>query len=176
MSRKGRYSPEETSSLKREPLRSSLKIAPKRFAILMDFENLEKNIDRTKLHDFSWLLNPILEQGKISCAYVFIPDHYGSNPPVRTLSNIHRFFCVFCPKKSGILKDADSVDNRMDELGRFLVEHSDITDLVVVSGDADFQGLIEFARWKQKRVKVVSAHEAISGRILFDKNTEVLLV
>ncbi|MEK7135043.1 MAG: NYN domain-containing protein, partial [Patescibacteria group bacterium] len=62
------------------------------------------------------------------------------------------------------------------ELGRFLVEHSDITDLVIVSGDADFQGLIEFARWQQKRVKVVSAHEAISGRILFDKNTEVLLV
>lgn len=176
MSPKGRYSLKETSSLKTGPLRSSLKVAPKRFAILMDFENLEKNINRTKLHDFSWLLNPILEQGKISCAYVFIPDHYGSNPPVRTLSNIHRFFCVFCPKKSGVLKDADSVDARMDELGRFLVEHSDITDLVIVSGDADFQGLIEFARWQQKRVKVVSAHEAISGRILFDKNTEVLLV
>lgn len=164
MSPKGRYSLKKTGSLK------------KRFAILMDFENLEKNIDRTKLYDFSWLLNPILKQGKISCAYVFIPDHYGSNPPVRVLSNIHRFFCVFCPKKSGLLKDVDSVDNRMNELGRFLVEHSDITDLVIVSGDADFQGLIEFARWQQKRVKVVSAHEAISGRILFGKNTEVLLI
>ncbi len=175
MSRKGRYSLKETGPLKTEPLRSSLTITPRRFAILMDFENLEKNIDRAKLRDFSWLLNPILEQGKIFCACVFIPDHYGSNPPVWVLSNIHRFFCVFCPKRSGTMKDADSVDNRMDEFGRFLVEHSDITDLVIVSGDADFQGLIEFARWQQKRVKVVSAHEAISGRILLG-NTEVQLV
>lgn len=158
--------------------RPGINSAGKRFAILMDFENLEKNIDRTKLYDFSWLLNPILEQGKISCAYVFIPDHYGSNPPIRTLSNIHRFFCVFCPKETGAVdkKDKDSVDTRMDELGRFLVEHSDITDLVIVSGDADFQGLIEFARWQQKRVKVVSAHEAISGRLLFDEALEKQLV
>ncbi len=176
MNRKDRYPLKKTGPLKIEPLRSSLKIDPKRFAVLMDFENLEKNIDQTKLRDFSWLFNPILEQGKISCAYVFIPDHYGSNPPVRTLSNIYRFFCIFCPKKSGILKDADSVDSRMDELGRFLVEHSDITDLVIVSGDADFQGLIEFARWQQKRVKVVSAHEAISGRLLFNEALEKQLV
>lgn len=175
MSRKGSIKIKRTGPLKTESLRFSLKMAPKRFAILMDFENLEKNIDRAKLSDFSWLFNPILEQGKIFSAFVFIPDHYGSNPPVRVLSNIHRFFCVFCPKKSGLLKDADSVDSRMDELGRFLVEHSDITDLIIVSGDADFQGLIEFARWQQKRVKVVSAHEAISGRILWGK-TEVLLV
>lgn len=150
----------------------------RRFAILMDFENLEKNVDRHRLLDFSWLINPILAAGKILVAEVFIPDHYGHNVPVRTLANIHRFKPVYCVKRPGgsAVKDVDSVDKWMDEEGRFLVEYTDITDLVIVSGDADFQSLIQFARWRQKRVRVVAAANAISGRLVFDAGIEKQVV
>lgn len=154
-------------------------VKEKRFAILIDYENLRKNVSQIKLLDFSWLFDPILAEGKIVGGYVFFPEHYGNNMPVKTLSNIHRLFCVVCPKdigNNGEFKDKDVVDSRMDELGRFLVEHSDITDLVIVSGDADFQGLVQFARWQQKEVKLVSAADAISSRFRLDEKLEKQLI
>ena len=154
-------------------------VQQRKFAILIDYENLKMNVHPTKLLDFSWLFDPILSQGKIVGGYVFFPEHYGTNMPIKTLSNIHRLFCVACPKdikNNGVVKDKDIVDSRMDELGRFLVEHSDITDLVVVSGDADFQGLIQFAHWQQKTVKVVSAKSALSSRLRFDEKLEKQII
>lgn len=154
-------------------------VQEKRFAILIDYENLKKHVNTAKLLDFSWLFDPILAKGKIVGGYVFFPEHYGNNMPVKTLSNIHRLFCVVCPKNldsDGAFKDRDIVDSRMDELGRFLVEHSDITDLVIVSGDADFQGLVQFARWQQKEVKLVSTADAISSRFRLDQKLEKQLV
>ncbi len=167
------------NSAQKKRRKTAKKTLARKFAILIDYENLVKSVSPTRLMDFSWLLDPIIKAGEIIFAAAFIPEFYGTAPPVKTLSNIHRFFPVFCPKKSGSMekdKDIDSVDVRMDEFGRFLADHSDITDLVIVSGDGDFHGLAVFAGWRGKKVKIVSTHEAISGRFLLDKRLEKQLL
>lgn len=143
---------------------------PRRFAIFMDFVNLEKNLQRSadKFSDFSWLLNPILKQGKIIFAFVFIPDHYVSRAPIMQLTHKHHFHAIFCPRQiNGVItKDVDTVDAQMQELAWALIEHSDITDVIIISGDADFHSLATRATWQQKKVKIVSARDAISGRFM----------
>lgn len=143
---------------------------PRTFALFMDYRNLELGLPDSvrRFRDFSWLLNPILAQGKIVFAFVFIPDNYGARLPIHQLSNKHSFIPVLCTRKTAdpAAKDRDGVDAKMDSLARSLIEHTDITDIVIVSGDADFQDLANFARYHQKGVTVVSAAQAISGRFL----------
>lgn len=146
------------------------KTPEKRFAVFMDYSNLERNLPKTTdcFRNFSWLLDPILKRGKIIFAFVFIPDHYVSRAPIMQLTHKHHFHAIFCPRQiSGtITKDADTVDAQMQELGWALIQHSDITDVIIVSGDADFQRLATHAKWQQKRVMVVSSAKALSGRFL----------
>lgn len=150
------------------------------FAIFMDYKNLEDNLPNSfeKLRDFSWLLDPILKVGKIIFAFVFIPDHYLTKAPVQQLANKHQFSVIACPRQvSGIVtKNADTVDTIMSNLAKGLVEHSDITDIVVISGDADFKQLVNFAIWQQKKVKVISATDAISGHYLRIEDRDKLTV
>ncbi|MBI2591288.1 MAG: hypothetical protein HYW34_01255, partial [Candidatus Brennerbacteria bacterium] len=90
-------------------------VQQKRFGILIDYENLKRHVSTAKLLNFDWLFEPILNQGKIVGGYVFFPEHYGTNMPVKTLSNIHRLFCIVCPKdikNNGTVKDKDTVDSR----------------------------------------------------------------
>ncbi len=144
----------------------------KKFAIFLDFVNLEKNMPKSadKFRDFSWLLNPILEKGKLIFAFVFIPDHYVSRAPIMQLTHKHRFHPLVCPRQiltgGSTIKDADTVDAQMHDLGYAIIDNSDITDLIIVSGDADFQRLATHAIWQQKSVTVVSASKALSGRFL----------
>lgn len=141
------------------------------FGIFMDYRNLEMHLKRTsrdKLNDFSWLLDPILSEGKIILSFVFIPSHYTVMPPVMQLTRLHHFIPVVCPRQisGAVTKDRDSVDNQMESLTRDLVEYSILTDFVIVSGDADFAALATFAQWRQKRVHIVSTLEALSGRFM----------
>lgn len=139
----------------------------KRFAIFFDYKNLESHLrNRDRFLDFSWLTGPLLKEGKIIFAFVFIPDHYANRVPLLLLANKHRFQPILCPREMGksTTKDKDTVDAKMEDLGKALIEHSDITDVVIVSGDGDFQELTVFARWQQKSVRVISATEATSPR------------
>lgn len=144
----------------------------KKFAIFLDFVNLEKNMPKSsdKFRDFSWLLNPILEKGKLIFAFVFIPDHYVSRTPIMQLTHKHRFHTLVCPRQiltgGSTIKDADTVDAQMHDLGYAIIDNSEITDLLIVSGDADFQRLATHAIWQQKSVTVISASRALSGRFL----------
>ena len=142
----------------------------KRFAVFMDYKNLEMSLPRTtdKFRNFSWLLDPILKQGKIIFAFVFIPDHYVSRAPIMQLTHKHHFHAIFCPRQiSGVTtKDADTVDAQMQELAWALIQNSNITDVIIVTGDGDFQRLATHAKWQQKQVLVVSAEKAVSGRFL----------
>jgi len=138
----------------------------KRFAVLIDYMNLEYGIKNPveRFRDFSWLFDPILEEGKIIFAFVFIPEQVSSRPPIMQLFHSHGFSPILCPRQidGAITKDKDTVDARMIDLGKELIEHSDITHLVVVSGDADFQRLITFTLWRQKKVIIVSADQSLS--------------
>ncbi len=152
---------------------------PRTFALFMDYRNLEMGIPDSfrRFRDFSWLVNPILAHGKIVFAFVFIPDHYGGRVPLHQLANKHSFIPILCTRRISRIntqdgdatkdttKDGDTVDAKMDALARSLIVHADVTDIVIISGDADFQDLINFARYHQKGVTVVSAAQATSGRL-----------
>lgn len=147
----------------------------KRFAIFFDYKNLESNLrDRDRFSDFSWLINPLLKEGKIIFAFVFIPDHYANRVPLLLLANRHRFQPILCPREIGkaTTKDKDTVDAKMEDLGKAIIEHSDVTDIVIVSGDGDFQELTVFARWQQKSVRVISAASALSPRFVEMKDAK----
>lgn len=142
----------------------------KRFLILIDYRNFEKGFSGytfEKFSNFNWLIDPLLEEGKIGNIFVFVPLNYINRTPVVTLSHRERTFVVACPRQiaGGITKERDSVDARMESLGKFMIEHSDTTDLVMVGGDGDYQELIVFAKWQQKKVRIVSTKNALSARL-----------
>lgn len=148
--------------------KSSKKKEKRTFAVFMDYSNLEKNIPLDKYRNFSWLLDPILEIGKIIFAFVFVPENLMGRAPIYQLSNIHGFHIEVCPRQmSGVVsKDADTVDAKLCELARALIDYTEVTDVVIISGDADFGPLVNHAIFQQKKVTVVSADKAMSGRYL----------
>lgn len=151
------------------------KATKRKFVVLMDFENFDKNRKISdELRDISWLTTPIFEVGgEIEKMFVFLPEHLRNSPPIVTLSNLHRFFAVICPRmqryegdhaeKVGT-KDTDTVDARMEELGFFLIGDSRITDVVMITGDKGFQRLLKTAEYHGKHVWIFSARDALSMR------------
>lgn len=147
----------------------------RKFAVFIDYKNLEdsfanqgERLSVDRFRDFSWLIDPILEEGIIVFAFVFIPEQLSNRPAIMQLSYRHRFFPVICPRQiEGLItKDKDTVDTKMIALGKDLIEHSDCTDVVIVGGDGDFTELANFAIWRQKRVQVMSTPESLSKDFL----------
>ena len=142
----------------------------RKFAVFIDYKNISAGMDKNgrRLKYLYPLLQSILEKGKIIFGFVFIPQHFVSRTPVMELSHKHHFEVVVCPRQIDqvITKDKDSVDSKMDSLARRLIEHTDITDVAIFSGDADFHDLATFAWHQQKTVTVVATRESISGRFL----------
>lgn len=140
----------------------------RRFAVFIDIKNLEDGISNAaeRFKDFSWLLDPILKEGKIAFAFVFAPEHKAMLTPVMQLSYLHGFYVVICPRQVGAMavKDADSVDEKMKDLARTIIDRSDVTDIVIVSGDADFHPLALYAKRQRKNVIIKSAASALSSR------------
>jgi uncharacterized LabA/DUF88 family protein len=150
----------------------------KKFAILVDYKNLEDNfkipgsaVNPEVLKDFFLgLEEQILQHGKIIFPFVFIPDNYWGIAPLNQISNTFQYFPIPCQRRKvesgSIIKEADTVDAKMCELGRKLINESNITDLVIISGDADFLPLVVEARRFQKNVHVISTPNALSGRFV----------
>lgn len=140
------------------------------FVIFMDYRNLVSDLPNSakKFSNLSWLIDPILKCGIISFAYVFIPDNCTKNIEIFQLGNKHGFWPILCTRRieGAIMKDKDTVDARMDTKARSMIVHTDVTDIVIISGDADFQDLANFARYHQKKVTVISTARARSGRFL----------
>lgn len=140
------------------------------FALFMDYKNLDDGLPggTKRFSDFSWLINPILKQGIIVFRFVFIPDNYTNRAEIHQLSDKHTFLPILCTRKiqNAIMKNVDTVDAKMESTAIDYILHTDVTDIVIISGDADFQRLINFAVYNQKRVTVVSAARACSGRFL----------
>lgn len=157
----------QEEEISQRKMADGLNSGARRFLVLIDYRNLEQNVQNPveRLKDFSWLLNPILEKGRILLVFVFIPDHYTTRAGIMQLTQKHRFNVVICPRQiEGVkTKDADTVDTKIYELAYPLIDHSDVTDIVVVAGDRDFVPLAVFARNQQKKVHIVSAAQALSG-------------
>lgn len=165
-------------TLKKQPKTAKLKqkLSQKKvFAIFMDYKNLVSDLPNSakRFSDFSWLINPILEQGIISFPFVFIPDNYTNRMEIHQLSNKHGFSPIVCTRQihGAVMKNGDTVDAKMESLARDIILHTDVTDIVIISGDADFQGLVNFAIFNQKNVTIVSAARALSGRFFEMANT-----
>jgi len=150
----------------------------KKFAILVDYKNLEDNfkipgsaVNPEVLKDFFLgLEDELLQHGEILFPFVFIPDNYYGIAPITQLSNSFQYFPIPCPRRKvdavPYPKEADSVDAKMCDLGRKLIYGSLITDLVIISGDADFLPLVMEAKRYQKTVHVLSTPEALSGKFV----------
>ena len=138
----------------------------RKFIILIDDENLERGLEKNheeKLRDFSWLIDPILEQGDIVLKMAFYPDV--AYPPIRKLSKDYGFYCVICPIDQSA-KHVDNVDHKMEAFGKEMIFNNfDFTDLVIVGGDWDFKELAWAAKSRGKGVKFIGAKGTISGKL-----------
>ena len=146
----------------------------RKFAVFLDYRNLEQSLqergDNDYLKDFFWLEEEIIRRGKIVASFVFIQENYAFRAPVRQLSDIYQYNPILCLRemvKGGTTtKEKDSVDTKMINLAKGYIEIDGITDIVIVSGDADFSELAVHARRHQKNVTIISASEALSGRFI----------
>lgn len=153
------------------------------FAVFFDYKNIADGLAKNghRLRDVNSLLKIILDQGEIIFAFVFVPEHLVNQAPLMQLTYEYRFTVVLCPRQiEGIItKDKDTVDSTMDFLGHRFVEHSQVTDIAIFSGDHAFVELANHAYWRKKRVMVISAQNSISGRFLQmaqDEKIEVVTV
>ena len=141
-----------------------------RIAILIDWDNLHIGVEPAMLKDFGWLMNPLLQEGcSIVMAMVFYPQTndkgFAVPVPLQTLSNVYDFMCVCCPRKyagGSLIKSVDRVDHKMEMWGSFFVQHTDITDIVIVSGDGDFRTLANVALRYRKRVRIIAPKGALA--------------
>lgn len=140
----------------------------RRFAILLDYRNLRYSLqeERDVLRELKELEKYILTLGTIEFAYAYVPHHEINIVPIQQLHHTLQYKVVACPIRvsQGVIKDADTVDATLDREARALIERTDITDIVIISGDADFFALTVFAERKQKKVMVVSGILALSHR------------
>lgn len=146
------------------------KTEKKKFIILLDYENvwtapLGAGKGRNKLQDLSWLIEPILAEGEILFSMAFVSDNLVGTVPME-LHDAGFVVVGTPPKLDGMVwKHTDSADQIMLRTGKNLVQHCNVTDVVIVSGDADFTDLINFARFKGCRVKVVAYQKSLSRRL-----------
>ena len=143
------------------------------FLVFIDWLNIERGISdrnerQSRMKDLSWLYAPILEKGKIAFMYIFVSDATVPEiSPIYAASKM-RIPIIICPRKTvgGIMKDADTVDMHLIEMARNHIAYSNITDIVIVSGDADFSPIVGSALLSRVGVTIVSATSALSGRFL----------
>jgi uncharacterized LabA/DUF88 family protein len=144
----------------------------RKFAVLIDFENFRKGIDHPEeVLDFSWLTFDIHEvAGKVVIGVVFFPAYLERDVNLGTIIDIQGYLPVRCLR--GItqtrgtrttIKQIDTVDNIMLAFGRFILENTDVTDIVIVSGDYDFQVLVSEIKNRGRKVHIYSAGRALSG-------------
>lgn len=141
----------------------------RRFLILLDYENVfisPLGKGRDKLRDLSWIIEPVLAEGEITFAMAFVPDNIIGTVPMELYYS--GFLVISTPPKTEgeelAWKYTDSADQIMTRTGKSLIQHSHITDVVIVSGDADFNDLVNFARFKGCHVKVVAYESSLSKR------------
>jgi len=152
--------------------------AEKKFAILIDYKNLDDNlkgpgnaVNPEILKDFFLgLEDQILRHGEIIFPIIFIPDNYWGIAPTNQLSGTFQYFTIPCQRRKAesgpIPKEADTVDAKMSSFGEILINETNVTDLVIITGDYDFLPLSTNARRHQKNVHVLSAPAALSGKFV----------
>lgn len=123
-------------------------------AILIDYENVLEAVTRLgKLIDLKALVAAVIERvGVVKVALAFAPPHLVTDAHLE-MFDVAGFDCCVYPRKTVYGKEKDRVDSRMIALSQKLFdEHSDVTDIIIVSNDGDFTPLATFFRHRGKRV------------------------
>ncbi len=90
--------------------------------------------------------------GIVKEAFVFAPLYIITEDVLKEF-DFAGFDCIVCPSHTIYNKEKDRVDSRMISIAKRLFdEHSDITDVVIVSNDGDFIPLVTFFKHRGKRV------------------------
>lgn len=131
--------------------------------VLIDFENLQKNLKTTAPEKFSIaagfdrLCKQIAREiGEIINVFVFVPPH-ATSPAGETFHKLG-FFTILCPgieNKKG--KKIDTTDETLIALGKKIINQiPDLTHLCLGSGDKDFSPLVREAIRKGLKIIVVA--------------------
>lgn len=143
------------------------------FVVLLDIANIDIGESRRFIEEkkerwsrLSGFIKEILEYGEISFVFAFFPEDYFRSFPILEFLQRFQAFPVVCPPQTSgvILKDVDRVDTIMNRMGQKFLNFAEVTDLIICTGDADFQPLAVDGWWGGKRVTVVSGKEALSTR------------
>jgi hypothetical protein len=147
----------------------------KKILILLDFENIQRNIKMTATPEnfsvitgFDNILKRISsEVGGISNVFVFAPPHTASLQG----ENFYElgFFTIFCPRvkdKKG--REIDTTDDILIKFGRKIIyQFNEYTHLCIGSGDKDFAPLVrEAIRQGLKIIIIAGGLGSISSELI----------
>lgn len=138
------------------------KIEKKRLVVLFDYENiiLQPNFETV---DFKQLQKRLLEISEISFAFIFVPFHCVYNL-LRDRVNDFGFEIIVCQKRNkfetGVLEDTVDID--IIRMGIKFLNYVEITDIVIVSGDAHMIELVKEVKNKGKRIHIFGTNEIAS--------------
>ncbi|TSD02376.1 MAG: hypothetical protein Athens071424_117 [Parcubacteria group bacterium Athens0714_24] len=128
---------------------------------LIDYENITKcSVEKGQIVDFKALRNFLKNIGEIMFAFIFLPDHYVYSLP-DDLNNLG-YQIVLCQRLKGQERDKDMVDSQLNLTGSIFCQFSEITDIVIVSNDADMVRLAGLAEMRGKRIHVVGTDKLSS--------------
>ena len=132
-----------------------------RLVVLIDYENIARSlIEKGMILDIKELRNFLKKMGEVLFAFIFVPDHYVYSLP-EDLNNLG-YQIVLCQKLKGFDRDKDMVDAQINLIGSVFCQFSEITDIVIVSNDADMVRLAGMAELRGKRVHVFGTEKISS--------------
>lgn len=140
----------------------------RRFYIFLDYSNFLGALESEEqfFEELKSLENEIVKVGTIEFASAYIPSNRFNEAPIMFLSNVLDYEIIGCSLQTsgGVLKNADTVDMKMERKIWAMMFNSNVTDFVIITGDADFQpGTVWIGR-HQKKVLILSGKRALSTR------------
>ena len=144
-----------------------------KIVMLIDFENLLRNIEMTPPESFSLMdgFDRLIRQisrevGEIVNVLVFAPPHLAT----AWAEELYRlgFFTIICPRitnKAG--EEEDTTDRILMEFGRKMISHHNITHLCLCSGDKDFSPFLrEVIRQGLKIIIVAGNLQSLAAELI----------
>ncbi len=121
--------------------------------ILVDYMNVQmKAVDSGQIVDLKELTEMCLKTGIIKDKFIFAPLQYINDDNLLKFHNLG-YKTIVCPRHTESIKDKDRVDWVMKDFAeRCFDENSDITDIVIVTHDGDFNSLANFMKDRGKKV------------------------
>lgn len=143
--------------------------------VLIDFENLQKNLETTPIPEkfsitagFDKLFKKISQEvGEIDSVFIFVPQHAASvwGETFHELG----FFTLFCPEvknKSG--RKIDTTDETLIAFGKKMINQiPELTHLCLGSGDKDFIPLVREAIRKGLKIIITAGdYNSLSSELI----------